>query len=197
METQIALLRLWHRGVLKPYKICQNLTKWNFTPPPKCCLELRALPFFASKFVPASGSSIPWTKCKMRFILNLWAEFYQKSRLGGWYEIHLLGRRSGSQTPPPPILHNKNFILEGRSGSAHLRRPAHLTFAPMVAHTLSTWAIRLNGVVFKSVPQGLAHILRLRVCNGSQVWWEGLPFHNTYTWQGLGWWGWWPATPFF
>jgi len=38
MEKWTAPLRLWHREVLKRYKICQNMTKWNFGPPAKHCL---------------------------------------------------------------------------------------------------------------------------------------------------------------
>lgn len=43
MEKRIVRLCSWCQEMLKPYKICQNLTKWKFDPPAKFCLELRAL----------------------------------------------------------------------------------------------------------------------------------------------------------
>lgn len=44
MEKWIEPLRSWCREMLKPYKICQNQTKWKLSLPRKFCLELRALP---------------------------------------------------------------------------------------------------------------------------------------------------------
>ena len=90
LEKRTAPLRLWHREMLKPYKLCQNMTKWKFAPE-----KLLRSWFFPSIFT-AHGSAdwkiacLELHVCSSSTRVHWWLSLNMK-RVGEFYKNSISG----------------------------------------------------------------------------------------------------------
>ena len=121
MEKRIVPLCLWHREVLKPYKICQKLTKWKFGPLAKFYLELHALSFSP--------------ECTEKLLLNKMSRADFSIRpFGVMVEIWFNKEEVGRSNPTSSHFYIKfYFFIKKLGGWAHLGRlapvPSSATYA--------------------------------------------------------------------
>lgn len=137
MEKWIAPLCSWCWEVLKPYKICQILAKWNFAPPAKFCLELHALPSSPGCTDKLLLSKKSLAVFSMKPLAELVEDLFSREEVG-WSNL------------ASSFLPNKNlFIKINWLRGACSRQPTH--------HTPVTMPCAFILGMVGSVPQGLTH----------------------------------------
>lgn len=159
MEKQTAPLHSWHWKIVKPHKICQNMTKWKYGPPTKACIKLCAL------------SSSAWAHLWTKFKLKNYGGIHKDSI--GWSGYWSIYYRGGQVVKPRPLpfLHIPKIIKWTRDWDGPTLggpRTSPIFFWWSTYSMVASFSVWWLGSCLKGQPTTLIRFLRLTAlwCRG-------------------------------